>query len=193
VCKYGVDVEAAADRANACKSHVSGQVRKLHANRIACEALQHFTLSRYITHVHPTHVDAMRFKIARPFLCSGAPTRGIELLIRVRMSCLWAHERTRQYGGSRADSNTACPACGQGVESLSHLMFDCPATSVQRDAMFDEIRSVLRDVRGGAERLRNVLSLTDASTKLLRFVSDDVWGSRGVCRVISRSIAEHLV
>jgi hypothetical protein len=58
--------------------------------------------------------------------------------------------------------------------------------------MFDEIRSVLRDVRGGAEKLRNVLSLTDASTKMLRFVSDDVWGSRGVCRV-SRSIAEYLV
>jgi hypothetical protein len=59
--------------------------------------------------------------------------------------------------------------------------------------MFDDIRSVLRGVRGGAEKLRNVLSLTDASTKLLRFVSDDVWGSRGVCRVISWSIAEYLV
>jgi hypothetical protein len=41
--------------------------------------------------------------------------------------------------------------------------------------------------------LRNVLSLNDVSTKLLRFVSDDVWGSKGVCRVISRSIAEYLV
>jgi hypothetical protein len=62
-------------------------------------------------------------------------------------------------------------------------MFDCPATSVQRDTMFDEIRSALQDVDGGAEKLRNVLSLPDASTKLLRFVSDD----------ISRSIAEYLV
>jgi hypothetical protein len=63
-------------------------------------------------------------------------------------------------------------------------MFDCPATSVQRDTMFDEIRSALQDVAGGAEKLRN---------KLLRFVSDDIWGSRGRCRVISRSIAEYLV
>jgi hypothetical protein len=62
-----------------------------------------------------------------------------------------------------------CPACGQGVESLSHLMFDCPATSVQRDTMFDEIRSALQDVAGGAEKLRNVLSLPDASTKLFPF------------------------
>jgi hypothetical protein len=69
----------------------------------------------------------------------------------------------------------------------------CAPTSAQRDAMFDDIRSILHGVRGGAEKLRNVLSLTDASTKLLRFVSDDVWGSKGVCRVISRSIAEYLV
>jgi hypothetical protein len=39
----------------------------------------------------------------------------------------------------------------------------------------------------------NVFSLPDASTKLLRFVSDDNWGSRGRCWVISRSIAEYLV
>jgi hypothetical protein len=44
----------------------------------------------------------------------------------------------------------------------------------------DEIRSVLQQtVAGGAGKLRNVLSLTDASTKLWRFVSDDVWGSKG--------------
>jgi hypothetical protein len=59
--------------------------------------------------------------------------------------------------------------------------------------MFDKIRSALQGVAGGAEKLRNVLSLPDASIKLLRFVSDDIWGSRGRCRVISRSIAEYLV
>jgi hypothetical protein len=140
LCKYGVDVEAAAERASACKNHINSQVRELHAERIACESLQHSTLSHYITHVHPTRADAMRFKRPRPFLCSGAPTRGIELLMRVQMGCFCVHERTSRYGGSRADSNTACPACGQGVESLSHLMFDCPAASVQRDTMFDGAR-----------------------------------------------------
>jgi hypothetical protein len=48
-------------------------------------------------------------------------------------------------------------------------------------------------VVGGAEKLRNVLAMSDASTKLLRFTSDDVWGSKGVCRVISRSISAYLV
>jgi hypothetical protein len=64
LCKYGVAVEAAAERASACKNHINSQVRELHAERIACESLQHSTLSRYITHVHPTHADAMRFKKA---------------------------------------------------------------------------------------------------------------------------------
>jgi hypothetical protein len=36
--------------------------------------------------------------------------------------------------------------------------------------MFDEIRSALQDVVGGAEKLRNVLSLPDASTKLSLFL-----------------------
>jgi hypothetical protein len=45
--------------------------------------------------------------------------------------------------------------------------------------MLDEIRSVLRQVVGGAEKLRNVLALSDASIQFLRFVSDDVWGSKG--------------
>jgi hypothetical protein len=49
LCKYGVDVEVAGDRACACKKHISSQVRKLHADRIACESLQHSTLSRCIT------------------------------------------------------------------------------------------------------------------------------------------------
>jgi hypothetical protein len=34
-------------------------------------------------------------------------------------------------------------------------------------------------VVGGADKLRNALALSDASTKLLRFISDDVWGSKG--------------
>jgi hypothetical protein len=43
LCKYRVDVEAAAERASACKNHTNSQVRELHAERIACESLQHST------------------------------------------------------------------------------------------------------------------------------------------------------
>jgi hypothetical protein len=40
---------------------------------------------------------------------------------------------------------------------------------------------------------QSIIIMSDASTKLLRFISDDVWGSKGVCRVISRSISVYLV
>jgi hypothetical protein len=47
----------------------------------------------------------------------------------------------------------------------------------------------------GATRLEaaNLVATWNLEAKLLRFVSDDIWGSRGRCRVISRSIAEYLV
>jgi hypothetical protein len=51
--------------------------------------------------------------------------------------------------------------------------------------MLDEIRSVLRQVVGGAEKLRNVLALSDASIKLLRFVSAylvQAWDVRNSCK-----------
>ncbi len=104
--------------------------------------------------------------------------------MRVRLGCLAVHERTSRYGGRRANGNTACPACGAGVESLSHLLFDCAATSVQRDEMFNEIRAL----SGCAAKLRNLLSITDAEVKVKRFVSDDAWGS--VRLLVSRFIAD---
>jgi hypothetical protein len=39
--------------------------------------------------------------------------------------------------------------------------------------MYDEIRSL----PGCAEKLRSLLSSSDASSKVLRFVSADIWGS----------------
>ena len=99
------------------------------------------------------------------------------------------HARTSRYGGSRANPNTACPACGMEVESLPHLMFECPATSSLRDSILTKIRG-LPDC---AEKLRSVLSLSDAAAKVLRFVSDDVWGSVEVGMLVSRFIADYLV
>jgi hypothetical protein len=189
LCKYGVNVVTAEGRASACKSHVNKQVKTLHAERIACETLEHSTLSRYVAHVHPSHVDAMGFRRPRPYLRSVAIPRGIELLLRVRMGCLCVHERTSQFGGRRANSTSGCPCCGAEVESLSHFMFDCPATSAQRDDMFAEIRSL----PGCAEKLRSVLSMADSSIKVLRFVSDDIWGSSGRCLMVSPCIAAFLV
>ncbi|KAF6253230.1 hypothetical protein COO60DRAFT_436959 [Scenedesmus sp. NREL 46B-D3] len=75
------------------------------------------------------------------------------------------------------------------IQSLSHFMFDCPATSAQRDSMFAEIRSL----PGCAEKLRSVLSMADSSIKVLRFVHDDIRCSSGRCRMVSPCIAAFLV
>jgi hypothetical protein len=55
--------------------------------------------------------------------------------------------------------------------------------------MFDAIKSVSGDC---AEKLRAVLSLCDSSIKLLRFVSDNVWGLADR-QFVSMHIARYLV
>ena len=54
--------------------------------------------------------------------------------------------------------------------------------------MFDAIRSI----EGCAEKLRSVLSVSDASAKVLRFVSDDAWGG-SVSVLVYEHIADYLV
>jgi hypothetical protein len=54
--------------------------------------------------------------------------------------------------------------------------------------MYDDIRSL----PGCAEKLCNPLSCSDASSKVLRFVSDDVWGRSGEGQLVARSIAVFL-
>jgi hypothetical protein len=76
-------------------------------------------------------------------------------------------------------------------------MFDCPATSAQRDTMIDEFglfcsRQLLvaltncamychHDIRNKTQQLGRCISPTD------------VWDRKGVCRVVSKSIAAYLV
>jgi hypothetical protein len=55
--------------------------------------------------------------------------------------------------------------------------------------MFDAIKSVSGCC---AEKLRAVMSMSDSSIKLLRFVSDNVWGSAD-CQFVFRHVAEYLV
>jgi hypothetical protein len=94
-------------------------IKVLYADVVTNAARQKSTLRSYITHVHASHVDSMCFKAPRPFLCSGCPSRGIELLMRVRLRCLCLHARTSTYRGRRANPATACPACGAANKTLS--------------------------------------------------------------------------
>jgi hypothetical protein len=188
--KYGIDMGVASGPALQCKRHIRRQVAMVYADRVADVAAEKkSTLRSYLSHVHTSHVESMCFKAPRPFLCSGCPSRGIELLMRVRLRCLCVHARTSTYRGRRANPTTACPACGAANETLSHFVLECSATSALRDAMFAELRRLPRC----AEKLRSLLALPDASDMVLRFVSDDVWGGAGTCREAARLIADYLV
>ena len=96
---------------------------------------------------------------------------------RVRLGCLCVHERTTRYSRSRdaAESEVIniapCPACGSSTESLSHFVFDCPATAELRSELFDS----LRRVPGGAEKLRQCLAVVDDKERVCRLVSCDFW------------------
>jgi hypothetical protein len=130
--KYGIDMGAASGPALQCKRHIRRQVAKVYADRVANVAAEKSTLRTYLSHVHTSHVESMCFKAPRPFLCSGCPTRGIELLMRVRLRCLCVHARTSTYRGWRANPTTAWPACGAANETLSHFVLKCSATSEVR-------------------------------------------------------------
>jgi TPP-dependent indolepyruvate ferredoxin oxidoreductase alpha subunit len=74
-------------RPGECKRHIRPQVLLMYADVVANAACKKSTLSSYIAHVHTSHIESMCFKAPRPFLCSGCPSRGIELLMRVRLRC----------------------------------------------------------------------------------------------------------
>jgi hypothetical protein len=77
--------------------------------------------------------------------------------------------------------------------TLSAISMQCHIVVVIKACNMTGADCIGATVHAVAEKLRNVLALSDASIKLLRFVSDDVWGSKGVCRVISRCISAYLV
>ena len=88
MCKYGVNVTVASGSAKECKNLIRRQVASLYADEAASVASKTSTFNSHVTHVHTSHVESMRFKAPRPLLCSGCPSRGIELLMRVRLRCL---------------------------------------------------------------------------------------------------------
>ena len=148
------------------------------------------TLKRYVDFVHPTHVNKMSFKRPRPFLCVSCPSKGIELMMRVRLGCLCVHERTRRYSRSNevVESEVIdiapCPACGNPSESLSHFMFDCPRTAGLRTELFDSLKLV----PDGAEKLRQCLTMVDGKEKVSCLVSCRFWGAT-VARSVTPAIA----
>ena len=147
--KYGINIDvAASSTAEQCKKLIKQQVAAKYADMVVNDMASLSTLKRYVDFVNPGHVNNMSFKRPRPYLRAVTPSLGIELMMRVRLGCLCVHERTTRYSRSRdaAESEVIniapCPACGSSTESLSHFVFDCPATAELRSELFDNLRRV---------------------------------------------------
>ena len=193
--KYGINIDvAASSTAEQCKKLIKQQVAAKYADMVVNDMASLSTLKRYVDFVNPAHVNNMSFKRPRPYLRAVTPSLGIELMMRVRLGCLCVHERTTRYSRSRdaAESEVIniapCPACGSSTESLSHFVFDCPATAELRSELFDN----LRRVPGGAEKLRQCLAVVDDKERVCRLVSCDFWGDFEVSRIVTPAIAGFL-
>ena len=158
------------------------------------------TLKRYVDWVCPKLVETLSLKAPRPYLQAVLPTYGVELFMRVRLSCLPVKCRTARFRRNDDEDDLdveqrgvhrghlLCPACSTAEESLSHLLFDCRASHAARVVMFDRIRAV----PGCASKLQACLSIQDEKERVCRFVSDDVWGSTASLQFVLPYIAQYL-
>ena len=71
-------------------------------------------------------------------------------------------------------------------ESLSHLLFDCPASQAARRVMFDQIKGV----EGCDAKLTACLSIQNEKERVCRFVSDDIWGSADTLQCVLPCITQ---
>jgi hypothetical protein len=96
----------------------------------------------------------------------------------------------------RARANAAAAEARAAAAAKAALEEGRRLDAAQQAALAAALASYKQEMSRVADRAGSVDEVGDAHkvrTKLLRFVSDDIWGSRGRCRVISRSIAEYLV
>jgi hypothetical protein len=191
--QYGVGSDAAFEDANKCKSHVKQQILLKYTDTVIRDLPVLSSLQRYVQDVNPCLLQRMSFSAPVPFLCGVHPSAGHELLMRVRLGCLSVHERTSRFARHVDDADDEivhqppCPACGASVESIAHLMFECPASATARTQMFDIIK--LSDDR--QSKLMQCLNLVCDKKKVARFVSCDLWKD-DTHGVVSKAIAAFL-
>lgn len=198
--KYGVNRNFAVIEYRKCMSVIKSCVKSVwHEDLTLQSPLQLSTLKRYVDWVCPKLVESLSLRSPRPYLQAMLPTYGVELFMRVRLSCLPVKCRTARFlrrdacesdvGERTLDRRVLlCPACSQAEESLSHLLFECTNSLVARTIMFDRIN----EIPGCASKLQACLSIQDDKERVCRFVSDDVWGSAAVLQCVLPCIAQYL-
>jgi hypothetical protein len=200
--KYGANRNyAAISEYSKCKSVIKSCVKSVWQDDLTLKStLEMSTLKRYVDWVCPKLVETLSLKAPRPYLQAVLPTYGVELFMRVRLSCLPVKCRTARFRRNDDEDDLdveqrgvdrghfMCPACLTAEESLSHLLFDCRAAHDARVVMFDRIK----EVPGCAGKLQACLSIQDEKERVCRFVSDDVWGSTASLQFVLPCIAQYL-
>jgi hypothetical protein len=80
-----------------------------------------------------------------------------------------------------------CPACGAtAVESVAHLMFECPVTTTAIAQMYDVIKAPVN----GESKLQQCLNLSCDNKRVARFVSCGLWNGKHA--LVSKAIAMFL-
>ena len=200
--KYGLNCNYEVLRYSECKSVIKSSVKSVWQDDLTLKStLDMSTLKRYVDWVCPKLVESLSLKSPRPYLQAMLPTYGVELFMRVRLSCLpvkcrTARFRRRDDGDDFSEveermvdrQRLLCPACHSADESLSHLLFDCPASQAARRVMFDQIKGV----EGCDAKLTACLSIQNEKERVCRFVSDDIWGSADTLQCVLPCITQYL-
>jgi hypothetical protein len=197
-CKYGIVWDESLSDYGKCMSVVKQQVKSVWHDELSLHIpLQKSTLKRFVDWVRPSLVQSVSVKSCSPYLRRVLPSFGVEVLMRIRLSCLPVHAHTfkfvqseneRSRSRARRQVNDVCPVCLQHPESLSHFVFDCAGTQRSRSEMYDGIRGV----SGCGQKLRECLAIDDDQRRVYRFVSDDVWGSSEALLSVTPYITAYL-
>ena len=156
-------------------------------------------LDSSIAWVSPQLVSSLSLKSPRPYLCALSPTYGVEILMRIRLSCLPVHCSTARFrhqvdGDAEVEDRgvhthgLVCPSCKAAGESSSHFLFECPVYQQHRVVMMDGICSVPEC----SVRLDACLAISDAAKRVCRFVSDNQWGSPSALKCVLPYIVAYL-
>jgi hypothetical protein len=200
LCKYGVVLDDSASNLDKCKSIVKRCVKSVwHDELTLIKPMQKVTLKRYIDWVSPSLLRKLSWKSCCPYLGCLTPSYGVELLMRVRLSCLPVHAHTAGFRQSDEDLqlrrrsqvqavSTTCPVCCNADESVSHFLFDCHGLQNLRSTMYDGIRAI----PDCGNKLNGCLAIADSQKRVYRFVSDDYWGSEEKLECVLPCITQYL-
>jgi hypothetical protein len=199
LCKYGVTFGATVSDYNACVSLVKKRVKSVwHEDLTLITPLEKITLKRYVDWVNPTLVSRLSLKSCSPYLRFLPPSYGVELLLRVRLSCLPVHAHTvgfqqpdieRRSRSQVRAVTSVCPVCSTTDETLAHFLFECTGLQSLRSVMYQRICTV----PDCGQRLNACHAITDSRQRVYRFVSDDYWGSAERLRCVLPFITQYLM